>query len=82
MAFTPPHDRNWWNQDQRPIIAAKLPAHPFDVLLSSDGFVFDRFERNGEMASIAYLRATRNGFTIEAPLSAWAWVEFGESPAA
>ena len=48
-----------------------------------DGWSFERFERNGEMASIPYLRAMMGQTTVEAPLVRWAWVEFEEpAPAA
>jgi hypothetical protein len=75
-------DRNTWNRDVRPIVAAQS-AYPGgeggSVLLTIDGWSFERFERCGEMAFIPYLRATRNGYSVEAPLSQWPWVQFAES---
>lgn len=74
-------DRNLWSADKRPITAAHLSAHPSGTLLAIDGFTFERFERNGEMAPIPYLRAERGTFCLEAPLVHWDWVEFDESEA-
>lgn len=76
-----PHDPNNWTRDRREIVAAQLSAHPaYEVLLAIDGWSFGRFERNGEMAAIPYLRATKDDATIEAPLREWDFVEFSKDP--
>jgi hypothetical protein len=85
---TRPHNPDVWSADQRPIVGACLPSYEFGgaILLASDGWEFERFERNGEMAPIPYLRATRlNGAILEAALREWSWVQFaqvdfGETP--
>lgn len=79
--MTRPHDPNEWMADQRPILEAMLATQPDDgVFYASTGITFERFERNGEMAAIPYLRATfpAGGRTTEAPLVRWAYVVFGE----
>jgi hypothetical protein len=75
------HNPNIWMQDRRPIVAARPTEYGSDIL-AADGVTFERFERNGEMASIPYLRATGPIGTIEAPLRNWAWVAFGDDPPA
>lgn len=74
-----PHDANTWRYDRRPILAARLLDDEGDFN-STNGCEFERFERDGEMASIPYLRVTWKGRTTEAPLRNWAWVQFGEAP--
>ena len=80
--WTLDHDPDVWTLDQRPILSASLKGDPDEgVFQSSSGIVFERFERNGHMAAIPYLRATAHGVTTEAPLENWNWVSFGELPA-
>jgi hypothetical protein len=86
------HNRDVWMQDRRPIHSAVLghgqagrflTSHPaLDGQIGADrcGWTFERFERNGHMAMIPYLRATKEGATLEAPLENWESVAFGEDP--
>lgn len=79
------HDRDIWTLDRRRILsafpfAADDPCANSTALRASEGWSFERFERNGEMASIPYLRATKDGESIEAPLRNFAWVRFEETP--
>ena len=77
------HDRDVWMLDRRPILSAQLKDDPDQGLWrASNGIVFERFERNGHMAAIPYLRATANGLTTEAPLENWVHVTFAEEPEA
>lgn len=62
-----------WAQDTRPILAAAITG---DIKLAIDGWEFQRFERNGSEAAVPYLRATKDGVSIESPLMNWQWVEF------
>lgn len=84
------HSRNAWAgtylADLRPILSAFPMADASDpcanafALRAEEGWVFERFERPGEMAMLPYLRATKDGVTFEAPLTRFAWVRFAEEP--
>ena len=75
--------RNVWALDTRPIRSALMesndPAEVACPMEAQDGWVFERFERNGEMAMIPYLRVTRGTVCFEAPLTHWAWINVEEA---
>jgi hypothetical protein len=71
-----------WACDTRPIIAARLPSYEYGgdgIFLTSDGWLIERIEQNGEMAPVPYLRMTKNDQSIEAALGNFAWVEVKDS---
>lgn len=74
-----PWSGDYWSTDERPIVAARLSSHPYGsegIFLAADGWEFQRLERNGEMASVPFLRMTKDGNSIEAALRSFDWVEF------
>lgn len=74
-----PHNPNVWMLDRRAILSARLANDWFDSNDPTDPITFERFERNGEMAMIPYLRAkSPHGIVTEAPLTHWAVVNFSE----
>lgn len=68
-----------WREDERPIVAARLSCYPYGIdgtFLSTDGWEFERFERNGEMAAVPFLRLKKGPVEIESSLRSFDWVEF------